>query len=234
MSGVVESEIESPQENTLPAFRKRRVRLSLGRIFSLVALCVGLSTYLLADEWVTPEIREVFSPDRQHFVRITPGESWGETWGFKGAKIGTHAQAAFFREQPDKGYRLERTIYMPNPVAPVEVFVSNSGDLVTLDNWHNEGYGAVLVLYHGDGKVVKAYRLSDLFSKKEIDSFPMSVSSIWWHKGPTYIRQDQKDFYMGYREPPSHSELILNLSSGSVRLCATIPKYHCWTPPQGN
>jgi len=208
--------------------------VSLRRILLILALYVGISIQVVADEWVTPQIREVFSPDRQYFVRITPGESWGETWGFKGAKIGKHAQAAFFREQPGKRYRLERTIDMPNPVAPVEVFVSNHGDLVTLDNWHNEGYGAVLVLYHWDGKIVKAYKLADLFSKKEIDSFPMSVSSIWWHKGPTYIKQDQTDFYMGYREPPNYSELILKLSSGSVRLCASVPKYHCWTPPRND
>jgi hypothetical protein len=204
------------------------------RRFSTIALCVCLSANLAADEWVTPQVREVFSPDRQYFVRIKPGESWGETWGFKGAKIGRHAQAAFFREQSDKGYRLERTIDMPNPVAPVEVFVSNNGDLVTLDNWHNEGYGAVLVLYHWDGKIVRTYQLADLFSKREIESFPISVSSIWWHKGPTYIQQDQKDFYVGYREPPNYSELILKLSNGSVRLCATLPKYHCWTLAQSN
>lgn len=206
----------------------------LTRIFSTVALCMCLSANLAADEWVTPQIREVFSPDRQFFVRITPGESWGETWGFKGAKIGRHAQAAFFREQPDKGYRLERTADMPNPVAPVEVLVSNHGDVVTLDNWHNEGYGAVLVLYHWDGQIVRSYKLSDLFSKKEIDSFPMSVSSIWWHKGPVYINQDQQDFYMGYREAPDYSELILRLSNGSVRMCATLPKYHCWNPPRSD
>jgi len=214
--------------------QKGEAVLSLIRIFSIVALCGGLSTYLLADEWIAPQIREVFSPDRQYFVRITPGESWGETWGFKGAKIGKHAQAAFFREQPDQGYRLEHTIDMPNPVAPVEAFLSNNGDLVTLDNWHNEGYGVVLVLYHWDGKRVKAYQLADLFSKKEIASFPMSVSSIWWHKGPTYINQDQTEFYMGYKEPPDYSELILKLSTGSVRLCSTLPKYHCWTPPRSD
>ena len=208
--------------------------MSLRRIFPIVALCMGLSTQLVADEWVTPQIREIFSQDRQYFVRITPGESWGETWGFKGTKVGKHAQAAFFREQPDKGYRLERTIDMPNPVAPVEVFVSNNGDIVTSHNWHNEGYGAVLVLYHWDGKIVKTYRLADLFSKKEIDSFPMSVSSIWWHNGPTYIKQDQKDFYMGYREPPDYSELILTLSNGWVRLCAILHKYHCWTPARSD
>ena len=208
--------------------------MSLARIFSVVALWAGLSSLVIADDWVTPQIREVFSPDRQYFARITPGESWGETWGFKGAKIGRHAQAAFFREQPDKGYRLERTVDMPNPVAPVEVYVSNKGDMVTLDNWHNEGYGAVLVLYHWDEKIVKKYRLVDLFSKKDIDSFPISESSIWWHKGPTYIQHDQEDFYMGYHESPNYSELILKLSSGAVRLCATLPKHYCWTPSQSN
>jgi hypothetical protein len=102
--------------------------LSLREIFSILTLFVGLSTHLVADEWPSPQIGEVFSADRRYFVRITPAESLGETWGFKGAKIGKHAQAAFFREQPDKGYRLERTIEMPNPVAPVEVFVSNNRD----------------------------------------------------------------------------------------------------------
>ena len=141
-----------------------------------------------------------------------------------------HSQAAFFREQPDHGYRLERTIDLPNPIAPVQVFVSNNGDVVTLDNWHNEGYGAVLILYQWDGKTVRSYKLADLFSNKEIESFPMSMSSIWWHKGPTYIQQDQKSFYMGYQEPPDYRELILSLSNGLVRLCATKPKYRCWTP----
>jgi hypothetical protein len=191
---------------------------------------LSFSATLAADEWVTPQIREIFSPDRHFFVRITPGESWGETFGFKGAKIGKHCQAAFFREQPDKGYRLERTIDLPNPIAPVQVFVSKNGDLVTLDNWHNEGYGAVLVLYHWDGKIVRSYTLADLFSKKEIESFPMSESSIWWHKGPTYVQEDQKSFYMGYQEPPDYRELILTLSNGLLRLCATKPNYHCWTP----
>ena len=85
-------------------------------IFSIIALQLCLSAHLVADDWPGPLIREVFSPDRQYFVRITPGESWGETYGFKGAKIGKHAEAAFFREQADKGYRLERTIDLPNPL----------------------------------------------------------------------------------------------------------------------
>lgn len=171
--------------------------------------------------------REVFSSNREYFVRVTPGESWGETWGFAGAKVGKHARAEFFRVQSDRGYRLEREIELLNPVAPKDFFVSNAGELVTLDNWHNVGYGAILVLYHVDGKLVNAYKMADLFPKNEIDSFPVSISSIWWHKGPTYIDLDQKSFYMGYRESPDYRDLILNLANGSVRMCVNNPKYHC-------
>src|SRR5436190_7034466 len=139
-----------------------RIRLYRRLIFGIVLFCVSLPAGLLADDWPGPQTREVFSQNRQYFVRITPGESWGETWGFAGTKIGRHAQAAFFREQSDKGYRLERTIELLNPVALVDVFVSNGGELVTLDNWHNRGYGAVLVLYHADGELIKVYKLADL------------------------------------------------------------------------
>jgi hypothetical protein len=215
---------------------KRGSALIRAGIFSTIALCLGLSTHVVADDWPAPQVREVFSANRSYFIRITPGESWGETWGFAGQKVGKHAQAQFFSEQPDKSYRLEGTIDLPNPVAPVDFFVSNKGDLVTVDNWHNRGYGAVLVLVHSNGKLVKAYKLADLFPKKEIDSFSQSVSSILWHKGPTFINEEQNIFYMGYREPPDYRELILKLKDGSVTLCARPPLIQqkgprCWSPP---
>jgi hypothetical protein len=179
------------------------------------------------DDWPWPKVREVCSKNREYFVRITPGESVGETWGFAGAQIGKHVRAAFFRVQADRGYRLEREIELMNPVAPVDFFVSNAGDLVTVDNWHNVGYGVILALYHNDGKLVRADRLAALFSQNEVESFSQSVSSIWWHKGPTYIDEDQKIFYMGYRESPDYRELILKLTDASVRVCASRPKYDC-------
>jgi hypothetical protein len=198
------------------------------RIIVTVLLGLGSAATLRADDWPGPTVREVFSKDRGYFVRVTPGESYGETWGFKGAKVGRHATAAFFRVQADGGYHLERERELVNPVAPVEFFVSNAGDLVTLDNWHNVGYGVILAVYRSDGKQVQGYRLEDLFGKVEIGGFSHSVSSIWWHKGPTYVDEDHKTFYMGYREPPDYRELILKLSDGSVRLCASTPKYECY------
>lgn len=196
-------------------------------IAAALLLGLGLASSLRADDWPGPTVREVFSKDRGYFVRVTPGESYGETWGFKGATVGKHATAAFFRVQADRGYRLEREIELVNPVAPVEFFVSNAGDLVTLDNWHNVGYGVILAIYRGDGKLTAAYRLADLFDKGEIEAFSQSVSSIWWHKGPAYMNEDQKTFYMGYRESPDYRELVLKLADGSVRLCASAPKYEC-------
>jgi hypothetical protein len=67
-------------------------------------VCIGLAASLFANDWPAPQIREVFSANRGWFVRVTPGESWGETWGFTGANIGKHAQASFFREHPNKDY----------------------------------------------------------------------------------------------------------------------------------
>ena len=205
--------------------------MSLMRKILVPALCLCLAQHLRADDWAAPMTREVFNNNRTYFVRISPGESLGETVGFASAKVGRHAVAEFFHVQTDRGYRLEREIELLNPIAPVDFFVSNAGELVTLDNWHNVGYGSILALYRPDGKLVKAYKLADLFSKSEVGSFPQSVSSIWWHKGPKYIDEDQKIFYMGYQEAPDYREVILKLSDGSARLCTNSPKYHCRNVP---
>ena len=79
-----------------------------------------------------------------------------------------------------------------NPVAPVDAVVSKRGYLVTLDNWHNMGYGKVFALSGPDGAPIKSYELKDLFSKQEIELFEHSVSSIWWRKGPAYVDENQK------------------------------------------
>jgi hypothetical protein len=135
-----------------------------------------------ADEWPTPVIREVFSPSRAYFVRITPGTSWGDVEGFKSAPKGPYAEAEFYHRENDRSYRLTGTISTVNPVAPVEFLVTDSGFLVTLDNWHNRGYGKVVAVYSAEGKLVRAYELRDIFTAGEIEKFERSVSSIAWRK----------------------------------------------------
>jgi hypothetical protein len=171
-----------------------------------------------ADDWPSPQTREVFSASRDHFVRIAPGTSWGDLRGFRGASRGAYATAEFFRRDSDGGYRSTARTTLLNPVAPVEFMVANDGRLVTLDNWHNKGYGTAIAIYAADGKVVKAYALADIFSAEEIQAFPHSVSSIHWHSGPAYINKDEKTFYLLIK---SGDDLVIGLETGNFAYCRT-------------
>ena len=133
-----------------------------------------------ADDWPAARTKEVFSPSREYFVRMIPGK-----------RKGRHASAEFYRRAADRSYQLVAEANLLNPVAPVEFFVADNGHLVTLDNWHNAGYGKVVALYDARGKPIRAYELRELFDAEQIKRFPHSVSSIHWRKGPAYIRQDQ-------------------------------------------
>jgi hypothetical protein len=193
-------------------------------LFAVALICSSLAS-AHADDWAAPQVREVFSTSRDHFVRVTPGTSWGDTTGFAGAAKGAYATAEFFHRGSDGSYRPIARTTLLNPVAPVEFFVSNDGRLVTLDNWHNRGYGTAVAVYAANGTVVKAYTLADIFTAQEIEAFPHSVSSIHWHKGPAYINKDERTFYLMIR---SGDDLVLGLETGRFAFCRTRgPSYLC-------
>jgi hypothetical protein len=187
----------------------------LGWVATCLTVCVCAA--LLADDWPGPQIREVFSKGRDHFVRVIPGESWGDAIGFAGSPKGKYAKALFYHRQGDGSYGLGATVPLQNPVAPVEFFVSDQGYLITLDNWHNMGYGKVLALYGPNGAPIKSYELKDLFSEEEIQHFEHSVSSIWWHKGPAYVDEDQKAVFISLDD--KGTDLIMDATFGTYRSC---------------
>ena len=181
-----------------------------------VLLCVATPAH--ADSWANPVVREIFSANRDHFVRVIPGSSIGDTIGFAGAGKGAYATAEYYQRQADKSYQLMHSATLLNPVAPVDVFVSNDGRLVTVDNWHSRGYGKVLAVYDPAGRLVKAYELADLFARDEIDASPHSVSSIAWHQGPVYLNQDQRTLYLMIA---GGRDLVLGLETGRYAYCET-------------
>jgi hypothetical protein len=71
-------------------------------------------------------------------------------------------------------------------VAPIDVLVANGGrGVVTFDNWHSMGYGPhTIVIYDGQGNVVRAFGLEDVFPKWFVAAQPHSVSSIRWRGRP--------------------------------------------------
>ena len=203
------------------------------RPLRLVALAISLACAApaSADSWASPVVTEVFSADRAHFVRVTPGDSMGDVVGFAGSPKGRYATAEYYARQADRSYRLTQTVTLPNPVAPARFFVSNDGHLVTLDNWHNMGFGKVLAVYDASGKPVRSYTLEQLFPKKQIDAFPHSVSSIHWYKGPVYLNQDQRTLYMMITD--GH-DLVLGLQTGRFAYCETrATKFVCRTSADG-
>jgi hypothetical protein len=172
---------------------------------------------VLADSWPAPVVKEVFSKSRDTFVRVTPGKSVGDTVGFAGGSKGVYAKAEFYSRRPDRSYALTNERVLVNPVAPIEFYVTDRGYLVTLDNWHNMGYGKVAAFYSPQGELIRAYELSDLFSTSEIDAFAHSVSSIWWRKELAYVRQDERTLYVMLDE--KGSEAIFETETGAWQIC---------------
>jgi hypothetical protein len=191
---------------------------------ALVAAVLVAERPARADEWPAAQIKEVFSQSREWFVRVTPGNSVGETVGFAGAPKGKHATAEFYRRADDRSYRLAKEITIENPVAPVTFLVTDRGYLIALDNWHNMGFGKVIASYAPDGRVVFAAELKDLFSREEIGRFRESVSSIWWRTETVYVRDGQQSVYIAL--DTNGSELILEPETGRWQYCESRGREH--------
>ena len=188
-----------------------------GSFATALALVASLARPSHADSWAAPQVKEVFSDSREWFVRVVPGVSIGETYGFAGSPKGRHASAEFYRRSADRSYHLVKEITLQNPVAPVTFLVTDRGYLVTLDNWHNMGFGTAIASYSPDGRVVVASELKNVFSSDEVESFRRSISSIWWRTETVYVRQGQQSIYVSL--DGKGSELILEPETGRWQYC---------------
>jgi hypothetical protein len=146
----------------------------------LIALLMLQVLTSLADDWPAPKPQHVVSTNGKYLVRIVPGESWGDTVGFAGSKKGAYARGEFFEQQADRSYKLITEVALQNPIAPVHALLSDQGHLVTFDNWHNAGYGNVVVIYRPGGAALQSYKLETLYAAKQIEEIPHSISSRHW------------------------------------------------------
>jgi hypothetical protein len=187
----------------------------MARALLAVAILVLAGGVAGADDWPAATITEVFSESREWFVRVIPGKSLGDTFGFAGSPKGPYARAEFYQRAPDRSYRLIREITLDNPIAPVKFLVTDRGYLVTFDNWHNLGYGRVLASYAPTGRRVASYALTDLFSSREIEAFSRSTSSIRWRSETVYVQAGQRSVYLALHD--MRSEIIFEPETGAWR-----------------
>jgi hypothetical protein len=149
---------------------------------AIAALLTALACMRVAfaDSWPGPTLKAAMSESGDFIVRVAPGTSIGDTYGFASAPKGKFATAQWLRFREGRYEPFQSTTLL-NPVAPLQIAVANDGTLVTLDNWHNVGYGEVVVIYGPDGKVRRKYGLRDLYASSDVvDRIDRSVSSIWW------------------------------------------------------
>lgn len=187
----------------------------LGPVLFLLILLWTAPSPVLADSWPGPRVQRVFSENGEFFAEITPGDRLGDTVGFAGSGGENPAHAKLFRRQSDGGFDLTAHFNLANPIAPVDGRLSNDGRLITFDNWHNAGYGAVVAIYDPAGKSVATYPLERLYSEKQIDSIPQSVSSRWWRCAPIgwVDPEQQTKVFVGER---FGGMFIFELASGAV------------------
>ncbi len=74
-----------------------------------------------------------------------------------------------------------------NPIAPVDLLLSNAGYLITFDNWHNLGYGKAVAIYGPSGKPLASWQLEQLYTRDQLDAIKKSVSSRWWRCSPFHF-----------------------------------------------
>ena len=179
-----------------------------------IAFLISLSLYTYADSWAPAEPLGSISPDGDIIVRITPGDSLGDTWGFAGAKTGEYATATYYKFRKNGGYSKFQEIKLRNPIAPLFAAVSNDGTLVTLDNWHNMGIGNALTLYKPDGSHQQSFPLEHFYSKEQISKFDSSVSSLWWRCGIPQLHPRTSELHI---DDQLGGTLAVNIHDGSYR-----------------
>ena len=184
-------------------------RKAIFTLLALSALCTGAG----ADRWPLPKEVDVYSRSREYLVRVIPGNLTGHVDASSSAPEGGHGRAKIFRLTKRGAYILSGEMALVNPVAPVDCFVSNNGYLVTLDNWYAVGHGKIIVFYSPNGRLLRSYELTDLFSEKEIVQFSRSVSSIRWRKFNAQIKDDQITFFV---QSSGGKVLLFNIESGEL------------------
>lgn len=178
----------------------------------LAALIICIPAW--ADSWAPAQISAVASPKGEVIVRILPGTNLGDVYGFAGEQNGKAATAVYYRLDKAANYVKYQEAALMNPIAPVFAAVSDDGELITLDNWHNMGIGKAVVIYQPDGKVLRTYDLTEIYTEAELEKLQRSVSSIWWrcNTNPVFERRIST---LGFQDALGNS-VDINVKTGKL------------------
>lgn len=155
-------------------------------LLALMALMLCSAHPAAADSWMPAERKTYLSPHRTARLTVQPRVVRSPLAYFD-AKLeeralpGQPPKALIERLDHGRWVRV-RDLALVNDVAPVLMLVSDdAAHVITFDNWHSMSWGKdTVVLYGADGKVVRAYALTDILPEDYVRALPRSVSSLWW------------------------------------------------------
>lgn len=124
-----------------------------------------------ADDWAAPTTKYLKSESGRYRAVVVPGAPGGKK----------HAASATLYDDKDAVHpqRLYRRALV-NEVAPAQIFLADSGHLVTIDEWGKAGYRHALVIYDKKGRVVVDCALEQMLSAEDLRQVEESESSRWW------------------------------------------------------
>lgn len=200
-----------------------------------IALLLVAGSAAYADSWMPPSKQAYLSPDVSARLTVIPSDlesslayfedkvAGREPAGAPAGAKGNTATAALERRSASGRWQTAWSKPLVNEVAPVDVVVANGGDgFATLDNWHSVGHGPnAIVIYRGDGTLVRQLSLNEIFPDWFVAALPHSVSSISWRETPR-LSQDQRHLIIPVKQPAPFSidggpvvDLHIRLSDGT-------------------
>lgn len=179
-----------------------RLRDLFGLVLMLGLLQVAASAR--ADSWVPASTQKYTSPDGAWRLTITPSGATGPGAYFSaqidrkkapgGVAGDARASAVGSMEHCTAGAC--RPVWrraLLNDVAPVDAVVTNSGRVITFDNWHSMGYGAdAVVIYTPRGAPLRRLSLPEFLPRDYVIALPRSVSSLHWRGAPRALADGRR------------------------------------------
>jgi hypothetical protein len=173
-----------------------------------------------ADSWLLPDRQRIPSPNGEFVLDLVPSNIRSQIDYFQEEDAGRKGDrnpcwARLFRQQPGGEEEVLWTADLDNNVAPVEMVVADSGNVVVgFDNWHSIGYGPnVLAVYGEQGKLRFRHSLEELMPPGQIRKLTPSMSSRRWRRG-CWLDENRHEMVLATLPGPL---LVVDLESGAVR-----------------
>ncbi|MDD5774098.1 MAG: hypothetical protein PHX78_11600 [bacterium] len=174
------------------------------KIFLVIITLFFIGEIKLADWWGKPEEKEFSSPAGKYILKITPNTD---------LKNNGECKAILYKTTNGK----RETVWsrnLINDTAPAGALISDSGYVITLNEWSNIGKLPIVIYSPDKGNLIKAHNLESLGLDDDYMHIQQSVSSYWWNGDSISFFHPEYDVL--YIRLDYGKILMINLTNGDL------------------